>query len=198
MKSRRGRLACVAVVCLLAIASAGLVACGGKNRKPIDINPDYSVNVIPVPEFWPREDIDWAEEPAKRAVQEEVYARLGRPDFFRKVYTFDNRIIRPQELSPYAVLMGQRPTPLFHWVYIDLDKVITFTGETYKEEEISDQLRTVALHGDPNDIKNFPVDGIQRTSYYYFNHGKEFVFVNGTLTEERALGTAMPAHTRIR
>lgn len=191
------------LVPLVVVVLAAGVLLGGCSRnpkkQPLKLDQRFSVNVIKVPEYWPREKLDWSRDAQQRAVQQETYARYGRPDFIRRVYTFDNRIVRPGELGPHSVLMGQRPEPLSQWLYLDQKIAVTFQGGAKHEViDLPDQVRIVALHGDPNDIKNFPVDGIERTSFYYYNHGREFVFVNGVLTQTKNLGAGMPAATELR
>ena len=165
-----------------------LVVLGGCEKKPeekpLEIDQKFSVNVIPIPHYWPREKFDWPTSPVERNIRQEAWAKYGTPDFLRRIYTFDNRIVRPLELSEGHVLAGKRPVPLDQWVYIEEDRTITFTGPRMELGTIPDQIRIVCLNGDPNEVKEFPRADFTMVSFFYYNQGKEYVFMDGKLWKE--------------
>lgn len=188
------RVALRAVVCSLVGASLVMaVACGGEPdpaKAPIVIDPNYSVNVIPVPAFWPREKFDWSKDEAQKVVQKDTLAKYGRPDYIRLLYTFEDRMVRTPEAMQGFTMPGKRPEPLTEWVWIDANRVVRFDKTEAKEREISDELRMVCLNGDPGQITRVPVPGMpdkERVTYVYFNIGKEFLFVDGKKVDEKTL-----------
>jgi hypothetical protein len=178
---------------ITAMALMVLVACGGEkdpSKAPLEIDPNYSVNVIPVPAFWPREKFDWSKDEAQKVVQKDTLAKYGRPDYIRMLYTFEDRMVRPAEAMQGNTMPGKRPTPLVEWVWIDDNRVVRFDGAQAKEREISDELRMVCLNGDPGQVTRVPLPGApdkQRVTYVYFNLGKEFIFVDGKKVDEKTL-----------
>ncbi|MBX3728183.1 MAG: hypothetical protein KF858_03280 [Candidatus Sumerlaeia bacterium] len=187
---------------LLALALTLTVAMVGCNRGPekkrLEMDPRFSVNVMPVPSFWPRPNMDWPKEPLERVAHQRAWVEYGTPDFIRKVFTFDDRIVRPIELEERHTLIGKRPTPLMQWIYLDRGITVTFNGPRYEEGKLSDQLRVVCLHGDPNDIKEFPRPEFTQTSFYYHNHGLEFVFIDGVQTRRIRLSDPIHGATELR
>ncbi|MEQ8820285.1 MAG: hypothetical protein RLY93_08565 [Sumerlaeia bacterium] len=161
---------------LIAFLGAG---CGKKKLEP-DI--DFSINVMPVPQWWPREDKDWPEIPAAREAQQQVWAERGTPDYFRIVYTADRRIVRQPELGT-GRMAGKKDQVELEWIYFEDGEVISFAGPKVKERDIDDQLRTVCKYGDPSEIKTWPEVGVERSSFTYYDHGKTFYFVDGALTD---------------
>jgi len=189
---------------VLAVSAAALCAfvagCGKHkpaHKRPLEADPTFSLNVVPVPEFWPREKFDWPKNEEMRRIRKDAWARYGTPEFIRKVYTFDGRIVRPSELEEGHVLVGARPTPVDEWIYIDEKIRVRFEGREVKESPLTDEIETVCMHGDPVAIKDFDMGDFNQRSFYYYNVGKEFVFVDGRKTDERTFATA-PGAERMR
>ncbi|MDK2970974.1 MAG: hypothetical protein PWP23_729 [Candidatus Sumerlaeota bacterium] len=184
---------------VLMVALALALACEkGPEDKPVTLDPQFSVNVMAVPTFWPREDMDWPEEPHERVVQENVYREYGRPDYFRNVHTFDRRIVLPIELEEGHVLAGRRPKALTQWIYIDEGKVLTFDGGKFEESELTDEVRTVCTYGDPQDIKRFDRPEFEQVSYLYYDQGLEIVFIDGKKSREKRISAPVPGAGRMR
>lgn len=192
--SRRWRAFGIALALLIVVSGCER----GPEDKDIALDPTYSINVVAVPPFWPRDDRDWSDNPTIAEIQKETWAREGNPDYLRTVYTHEDRIVHPTELSEGNVLVGRRSANLTEWVYLDEKKVIRFDGANVTESELTDPVRIVCLYGDPNDIKRFEKEAFTETQFFYINHGKIFVFVDGKLQEERNLGTSAPGMTRLR
>ncbi len=159
-------------------------------KKPLATDPEFSVNVIPVPEFWPREKLDWPEDEEIRRIRKDAWGTHGTPDFIRTLFTFDNRIVRPIELAEGIVLSGARPRPAEEWVYISDGKVVRFEGRKVIEEDLRDDVKTVCTHGDPMAVKDFDMGDFIQTSFFYYNVGKEFVYVDGKLIDTRSFAPA--------
>jgi hypothetical protein len=178
---------------MMAIALMAFAGCQTKDpeKLPLAVDPAYSVNVVPVPEYWPREKLDWPETEPSRTLHQEAYNLHGKPDFIRLVYTFDDRFVRPTELGENHILIGKRPAPLTEWVYIDRDMVIRFEGTRYVEDKVSDELRMICMHGDPTRMHQArESDGTVRRTYTYMNLGREFTFYDGRLANTREFSGA--------
>ena len=176
-----GRCISLAGAVLLA-ASVFLTACGGKEPvlKP---DPDFSVNVMAVPEWWPREELDWPEDAARRQVEQDAWARYGTPEFLRFVYTVDRRIVKPSESLEGHRMAGTQGKPDIEWIYVNDEIILSFNKGKAVERPLDDRLRTVVLYGDPNEIKRWPELGVERTSFTYYDHGKTFSFAGDKLMD---------------
>jgi hypothetical protein len=178
---------------ILGLSSLASIGCQTKDAEklPLAVDPAYSVNVVQVPEYWPREEIDWPALEPSRSLHQEAHDLHGEPDFIRLVYTFDNRFVRPIELEEKHIMSARRPAPLTEWVYIDQEKVIRFEGTRFVEDKISDELRMICLHGDPTQFHEAKEsDGTIRRTYTYLNLGKEFTFYDGVLANTRDFSAA--------
>lgn len=179
--------------------SLGATGCRrGPEKRALIYDPTFSLNVKRVPSYWPREDLDWPRNEMEREARKEAWANYGTPDFIRHVRTFDRRIVRPVEMEKGHVLAGQRNRPLIQWIYLDKDLVLEFDGPRVEELELDDKLRTVCIYGDPNDIRSLDQQHYERTSFYYYNHGREFIFVDGTHIDTRPLGGPIHGATHFR
>ncbi len=180
------------ILVLLPIVVAVLLGCGSRKpeKKPLAMDPEFSLNVMPVPDFWPRDKFDWPEDEEARRIRKEAWGTHGTPDFIRFVYTFDNRIVRSLELAEGMVLSGARPKPAQEWIYIADGKTVRFEGRKVHEEKLTDDVKTVCTYGDPMAIKEFDMGDYVQTSFYYYNVGKEFVFVDRRLTDTRMFAIA--------
>ncbi len=179
---------------VLIVSSLLVLGCGSKNPEdlPLEVNPLYSVNIVPVPDFWPREKIDWPIKEPQRSLHQEAWAVHGTPDYIRLVYTFDDRFVRPIELEENHTMIGKRPGPLTEWIYLDQDKVIRFESSRYVEKPVSEELRMICTHGDPTQFHEArEADGTVRRTYTYLNLGKEFTYIDGNLYNTRDFS---PAH----
>lgn len=180
--NRAVRTASLAALFLLG-TSLLATACG-KKEPALEPDPEFSINVMVVPDFWPREEIDWPEDETLRRVQQEAWARYGTPDFLRFVYTVDRRIVKPSEAVEGHRMSGRRGSkPEDEWVYFDQGIVLRFKGTEVIERPLDDMLKTIVLYGDPNEIKRWPELGVERTSFTYYDHGKTFNFGGGKLTD---------------
>jgi hypothetical protein len=177
-----------------------LPGCGKKPKdQPIRFDPNISVNVVPVPEFWPREDKDFPKSELDRAVREQALEKYGRPDYLRQVYTVDRRVIRPKDILEGIHLPGKKATPTLEWLYIDEKLALEFDGPRMVEHELDDQLRIAAIYGDANIVRNHPqADGRVFQIHTYYNHAKEFTFYGTTLVKEKTLTSTLPGSERIK
>lgn len=174
------------------VATTMTVGCRrGPEKRPLTYDATFSLNVKRVPAFWPRERFDWPRNEMEREAHKEAWATYGTPDFIRHVRTFDRRIVRPVEMEERHVLAGARNRPLIQWIYLDKELVLEFDGPRVEELDLDDKLRTVCIYGDPNDIRTFDREHFKQTSFYYYNHGQEFIFVDGTLIRTEPLGRAI-------
>lgn len=157
----------------------------GPEKKPIEIDPNYSVNVVSVPSYWPREKLDY---PKKDTVMKQTmikaYRQYGRPDYLRRVYTADRtRIIRPNDLQEGVTLPGRIPEKT-EWIYTKEDLILEFKFDEIIEHELDDRLEIICLYGDPNEIRPHKTQlGDLNIIYTYYGHGT-FTFHEGKLLRE--------------
>ncbi len=174
MKSSHAWTGLVSVLCSLLL----LVACG-KEKQKIAPEPDFSINVMDVPEFWPREDKDWPKDEEKRLVMEGTYAEMGRPEFFRVIWTPDRRIMRQREMVEMLDQKGRglNKTPELEWIYLEKGKIVRFTQTEAQLRDLDDRTLTLCRLGDPNDVK-IRRDAEERNVeiYAYYNTGQIFYF----------------------
>jgi len=176
----------LAALSLMPLVCLPMLACGGKKPTPITFDSDFSVNISPVPSFWPREEVDWPEDELQRKVMQQAWVDYGNPDYFWFVHTTDRRIIRQSELQEGHLLAGRREKPLLDWVFIDRDLVVSFDGPKAVELPLTKRVRTVCLYGDPNEIRESRgPDGRMRTFWTYYNHGKIFQFDGDLIVDEK-------------
>lgn len=185
----------MAMSCVLFIAGCTK----GPEKKPIVFDPKYSVNTVPVPEFWPREKMDWPKTELAISVRRSVYENYGKPDYLRNVYTIDRRVVRSKDLMDGIQLPGKKASVTIEWIYLEKNLAIEFNGPRVIEHELDDLLRTVCIYGDPGIVR----DHVQPTGevyqiYLYYNHGKEFTFDGNKLIKERTLTSTLPGAERMK
>lgn len=162
--------------CLCAL----LVGAWGCSKKPeLKPDPTFSMNVMVVPEWWPREELDWPKDPDLAQVQQDALQERGRPDYIRMVWTRDRRILRQSELAEKARLRGGLPKPEMEWVYLEKGQVVRFKGTKVLEEPLNDELRAVCEFGDPNDTKDFDEKGRHKQIWTFRDNGKILYFEDG-------------------
>lgn len=167
------------IVLLLGAVLAPVSGCKRKRLRP---DPAFSLNVMTVPEWWPREKKDWPKDPAEARVMKEALDANGRPDYLRIVWNRDRRLVRQGEMVR-AIQRGGRglTPPEFEWVYFDDNKVIRFFPRRAETRELDDRLKTVCNYGDPNEIKTLS-DAMNREMdiFTYYEQGKLIYFDRAT------------------
>lgn len=156
-----------------------LVSCN-KNKRKIAPDPEYSLNVMPVPEFWPREEQDWPKDPVAARVQQDYLAEHGRPDFFRVVWRPDRRIIRHFEMMDAIERKGAglAAAPELEWIYLEGDTVVRFYPRRHEARELDHRLLTHCVYGDPHEVKSNPDPATGRIleTYFYYDIGKVYYY----------------------
>ena len=70
------------------------------------------------------------------------------------------------------------------WIYLDDYTEYTFSNRGAKEQPVSDMLRIMIKHGDPQDAKYIPKDvGPLKVEWIYYQQGLRFLFVDDVLTK---------------
>lgn len=165
---------------LLAVLSfVLLLAACGKEKQKLAPDPKFSINVMETPEFWPREDKDWPKDEEKRLIMEGTYAEMGRPDFFRVIWTPDRRIMRQREMVEMLDQKGRglNKAPELEWIYLDKGKVVRFTRTEAQVRDLDERLISLCRLGDPNDVKvRRDPDGRNVEIYTYYNTGQILYF----------------------
>ncbi len=177
MATQRWTRSCAAAVAALCFTLI-LASCGREKQK-LAPDPNFSINVMEVPEFWPREDKDWPKDEEKRLAMEGTYAEMGRPDSFRVIWTPDRRIMRQREMVEMLDQKGRglNKTPELEWIYIDKGKIVRFTPKEAQARDLDDRTLTLCRLGDPNDVKvRRDPDGRNVEIYTYYNTGQIIYF----------------------
>lgn len=160
----------------LMLILAALVALAGCDKDLFLIDPNYSVNIFKPGPKWPNEK-------KMLPVEREVYAKYGKPDGFRAMWTPEGKIMQGIEISERLkeVRKGKNLPP-FTWMYINAGREIHFAGSGFTEHPINDQLRLVFRYGDPEDVKT-QENGI--VQWMFYGVGKLYKFYNGRVVEEK-------------
>ena len=156
------------VICALAV-----VAC---DKDLFTFDPEFSVNLFRPGKKWPKED---KFTPAER----EVYARYGKPDFFRAWWDPSGSVKQRIELiSRLKEVQKGKNLPPYSWIYLNRGVEVIFAAQSYEEQPLADQIRMLARYGDPEDVKTLD-GGI--TQWMYFGAGKLYKFSRGRVIEEK-------------
>ncbi|MGF1572132.1 MAG: hypothetical protein ACFCU1_03600 [Sumerlaeia bacterium] len=192
------KLLFVSLIMLFSIIAMG--GCErGPEKKPIEFDPNYSVNTVPTPYFWPREKMDWPKNELDKSIRQTTYQNYGKPDYLRNVYTVDRRVVRPKDLLEGIQLPGKKSSITIEWIYLEEELVIEFDGPRVIEHELDDLLRTVCIYGDPGIVRDHvQANGDINQVYLYYNHGKEFTFNGTKLIKERTLSSTLPGAERMK
>lgn len=165
----------------LAVAAALVLGAACAPKPRLAINPEFSWNIVEVPEEWP------GEKPEKVLTAAEISAleEYGRPDAIRIVYDRARRIVSRMEVDTYFT--GKNPKKLEDfersWLYIQpkIELVFHPSGRT-EEVPLSKQLELIYQYGDPQRSHAGP-NGEEEV-WNYYTYGKRFHFTNGTFTGE--------------
>jgi hypothetical protein len=168
------RLLGLCVACLLLAA----VGCK-KDKDKLVPDPDFSINVMGTPAFWPREDKDFPADEDGRLVMEATLEDWGRPEVLRVIWTPDRRIMRQREMVESLERDGAGlQKPEFEWVYIDKMKVLRFRNNKVEERDLDARLLKVCEQGDPNEVKirKDPQTGLIVETFIYYGTGQILYF----------------------
>ncbi|MDX2176864.1 MAG: hypothetical protein SF028_10375 [Candidatus Sumerlaeia bacterium] len=164
---------------LILLAAAMALGCG-KDEPKLAPDPEFSINVLETPSWWPREEKDWPGNPIEARLMEDTLAERGRPDFLRVVWTRDRRIVRQSDMisALSADGRGLKDATEFEWVYLDDEEVVRFKAAETEVRPLDGRLRAVCLYGDPQAFKSGkdPL-GRERETYFYYDRGKIFYFL---------------------
>lgn len=139
------RLATLRLLPLLALAAAA----SGCNRKTIEIDPRFSINVTKVPSWYPTEKMREKFTPA----QHEVLNRRGRPDFMRFWWDEYGEMLMTSDFSGRQAdvpqMLGETKTT---WVYTPEDIEVEFLEDGgYAEHPLTQIVKLVCRNGDPRE-----------------------------------------------
>lgn len=164
---------------LLAAAIALFAGC--KDDPKLAPDSDFSINVIPTPEWWPREDKDWDKDPSTARLQQDYVAEHGKPEVIRVVWTRDRSLMRQGEMADRVRKNNNRTLdtpPEFEWIYIERGKVARFVRDRVDERDLDDRLRAIALYGDPNEWKvTKDAAGRDIETHVFYNEGLLMTFL---------------------
>jgi hypothetical protein len=164
---------------LMALGIALLAGC--KDDPKLAPNSDFSINVIPTPNWWPREDKDWNADPSIARMQQDYIAEHGKPEAIRVIWTRDRSLMRQGELADRVRKNRNRMVdtpPELEWIYLERGKVVRFLRDRLEERDLDDRLRAVALYGDPNEWKvTRDAAGRDIETHIYYNEGLLMTFL---------------------
>lgn len=174
---QRSRLVAWSALGCLLLSSA---ACN-RNKKIIDIDDRFSMNVVEVPSWFPGDEkkIRQMLTPA----MEEALQREGTPDYFRFWWNKDGTFITRSDLSgkgdkvPDMIKETKRT-----WIYTSKNKELDFRPDgSVVEHPLTSQLRYICRYGDPN-LKTPPktvASGRVRETWTWMEYGLKVDFVDG-------------------
>lgn len=173
------------------LAVALMVGCG-KEEPSLAPDPEFSINVMETPPWWPREEKDWPADPIESRLMEDTLAERGRPEFLRVVWTRDRRIVRQHEMVSALEAKGRglKDAPEFEWIYLDDAEVVRFLPTKIETRPLDDRLKAIALYGDPQTVRTTkdPL-GREQETFFYYDRGKIFYFLteSGVQTGETSI-----------
>jgi len=159
----------------------GLVVTNGCAKPKLEIDPDYSWNLVRPQEEWPGEKPEEILKPAEL----EAFAVYGRPDAIRIIYDASGRIITRTEVDTKFVGKKAKKIEDFQRSYVYAVKrveVVMHPSGEIEEKPLNDQLRIVYENGDPESRTSRP-NSTQET-WVYYSLGRRFLFLDGELIGE--------------
>jgi hypothetical protein len=152
-----------------------LCGCWG-NMHVLDFDYHYSMNIIRRPLWFP-------DPKQMTAVQKEVLARYGSPDYIRFWWRTDGEFISTADLSGrdkdrVAEDMGRADKS---WIYMSQNIEIVFLSEgAYRPDPMSEKLHLVCQYGDPSDKSpQVMEDGHTVQNWTWYDHGIQIKLVDG-------------------
>jgi hypothetical protein len=159
----------------------GIVAMSGCSKPKLEIDSEYSWNLVRPNQEWPGEKPEEILKPAEL----EAFAAYGRPDAVRIIYDASRRIITRTEVDTKFV--GKKPKKVedFERSYVYAIKkveVVMHPSGEIEEIPLNDQLRIVYEHGDPESRTSRP--NSNQETWVYYSLGRRFLFLDGELIGE--------------
>jgi hypothetical protein len=115
--------------------------------------------------------------------------KYGRPDFMRIIWDRSGAIkIRDQFNAVERKRMKKAAELPTTWVYLDRNVELVFSGDTWQERRLNDEIKLVARMGDPEAVREIP-GGIVEWTFY--STGRIVKLLNGSIVETRQF-PAMP------
>lgn len=159
----------------ISLAAACLFVLAGCEEDVL-FKPDFSVNLLEPGPKWPKKKKNLT------AHQQEIFDKYGRPDHLRIQWNPEGRIMVREQLK--VALKDKKPQtlPPCSWVYTRRNMEVVFDPEGPREVPITDEIRLVLRHGDPEDVKPLP-GGVSQWSFY--GAGRMYRMVSGRIVEEK-------------
>ncbi len=149
-------------------------------QNDLTVDPGFSLHLAYPQKNWP---------PKKKlsAIEMEVYAKMGRPDYIRIWWDRNGKLMTQKELrEKFKRSKNDYKTFKKSWIYIDNETEIVFPKtEGYKEVPFSDKMKILAEYGDPQDIKInvTSFEDMKCDRWTYWSNGKHFDFVGDKLVK---------------
>lgn len=159
---------------LLAITLAALLLAGCE--EDIAFKPEYSINLVQPGPKWPNKK-------KLGPAQKDILERHGRPSHLRLLWNSNGQIAIKSELQ--NATRGKKPKtlPPLAWVYPEKNLEVTFSPDgTPQERLLTDEVRLVIEHGDPEDVKRLP-GGI--TQWTFYGDGRMYKLSQGRIVEQK-------------
>ncbi len=176
-------------------ATLAISACNKKDKDPLRkwIDPTFSMNVVPVPMDWPKEERDWHDTPRIAAYQQRLYEEKGAPDYFYLYWRRDGKPLTAREftMDSWVHRNDEDRSPMNNlpdrgWIYLDDDAIYRFQRNGPEKKPLPDTIRLITEYGDPHEIKeSTDPAGQPHTIYQYYDEGKIFYFREGKKYKEQ-------------
>lgn len=156
-----------------ALLFGALILGGCKLDQDIAMDFDYSVNVFrPGPKFPNHKKL--------KPSEKELFDRYGKPDFIRVYWNRDGDLRTRNQLQ--GELQGKKPKkmPPYAWLYLKQGREYFINETTFEERPVTERVRIICEHGDPEDIKDLMGGRIQWT---YYSTGRIFTIVGDRVVD---------------
>lgn len=161
-------------ILLLLVVLSFISGCSGKQRQFV-FNRDFSINLAQPGKSWLQlEKLSPGEEKA-------VY-EYGMPTYFRIWWDRDGAFKSLLDVDQ-QLRKGQYKTVKKTWIYPESAIELEFpTPFEYKVMPLTDKLKTLCKHGDPEEVKRREISpGIYEETWIYYSEGKMYKFVGENL-----------------
>jgi hypothetical protein len=168
---------------LLALLVLGVALGAGcvRNKQVIDFNPDFSMNVVKTPPWFPGKlDLTPAES--------NVIFKMGKPDLIRYWWRPDGSLITSSDLTGKdpAELGEQLRTMDQTWIYQREKQEVYFENNErdYEVKPLDELMELVCLYGDPSH-RSAPraFEGQMRETWQWIEYGLQIQLLDGKIVE---------------
>ena len=155
----------------------------GRNHVMEGMNTQVSINVLAPPWWWPDEDTFREKYNKLGDIQKQYLEEQGKPEYLRLLFNRQGTVLGYDAMS---MRQGMPEPKGLAWIYIERNLEVTFETSGPVEKPLTDEVKTLCLLGDPDEIKPIGTDQtIRNVRYIYNREGVHIDFLDGKKTAER-------------